>query len=59
MKEQRHQMSIRISKDVHRAARVKALQEGLDLSEAVRRLLALWVAGEVLLDQSPPEEPPS
>lgn len=56
MKEQRHQMSLRISKTVHLAARVKALQEGLDLSEVVRRLLALWVAGKVNIAEPPAED---
>jgi len=58
MKEQKHQMSLRISKAVHLAARVKALQEGIDLSEVVRRLLAMWVAGQVVLDEPAQEELP-
>lgn len=54
MSELRHQMNLRIPKSVHLAARVKALQAGIDLSEVVRRLLQKWVAGEVVIDEPPP-----
>lgn len=46
-----HQMSLRIPKSDHLAARIKALQDGIELSEVVRRLLALWVAGAVVLEK--------
>ena len=49
-----HKLTIRIPKTDHHAARVKAVQEFTQLSEVIRRLLAMWVAGEVLL--KPPNE---
>ena len=50
-----HKLTVRIPKAVHIAVRVKALQEEILLSEVVRRLLQKWVAGEVVLDEPPPE----
>ena len=41
--------TIRLPTDVFREARVKAINEGLSLSEVLRRLLRLWLRGKVTL----------
>lgn len=37
------QLNVKVSEELRRAARVKALQEGRDLAEVVRELLREWV----------------
>lgn len=51
---------IRLPDDVKRAARVKAIQQGTNLSEVIRKLLALYVDGKVpeLEDEVPTPEAP-
>lgn len=44
-----HRTTINISEEVFREARIKALREGVTVSEVVRDLLARWVAGEIEL----------
>ena len=44
-----HQTALRISKELHKAAKVKAAESDVTLSEAMRELLRLWVAGDVEL----------
>lgn len=50
-----HKTTIRLPRSEHTAARIKAVQANIALSEVIRRLLALWVAGKVVLDEPPPE----
>jgi hypothetical protein len=42
-----HRTTINVSESVFQQARIKALREGLTVSEAVRDLLGRWVAGEI------------
>jgi predicted HicB family RNase H-like nuclease len=49
MADSTHQTAIRIPKELHRAAKMKAIQSDVTLSEAIRELLRLWVAGEIEL----------
>ena len=49
MTDSTHQTAIRIPKELHRAARMKAIESDVTLSEAIRELLRLWVAGEIEL----------
>lgn len=42
-----HRTTINVSEPVFRQARVKALREGLTVSEVIREMLARWVAGEI------------
>jgi len=44
-----HKMVVRISRELHKAVKVKAIQSDVTLSAAVRELLRLWVAGDVEL----------
>ena len=44
-----HKMAVRIPRELHKAAKVKAAQSDVTLSESVRELLRLWVAGKVEL----------
>lgn len=55
MTELEHKTTIRIPKELHKKARLKALESDVTFSEAVRELLALWVEGEIQLpeDKSP------
>lgn len=53
-----NKLTVRIPKGDHVAARVKCLRDGVQLSEVVRRLLALWVAGQVMLEEPPPAAGP-
>jgi predicted HicB family RNase H-like nuclease len=53
-----HKMTIRIPKELHKAARMKALELDVTLSEAVREFLRLWVAGDVELLPAQEETPP-
>lgn len=42
--------TVRFPADVLKDARIKAINEGLSLSEVLRRLLRMWVHGSVVLD---------
>ena len=42
-----HRTTINVSEPVFRQARVKALREGLTVSEVIREMLARWVQGEI------------
>ena len=42
-----HRTTINLSEPVYRQARIRALREGVTVSEVVRDLLARWVAGEI------------
>lgn len=42
--------TIRFPADMLREARIKAINEGLSLSEVLRRLLRLWLHGKVTLE---------
>ena len=52
----------RISVDIplwqHRLVRVRAAEDGISISDAVRRLLEPWLRSEVRLSTQPPEEAP-
>jgi antitoxin component of RelBE/YafQ-DinJ toxin-antitoxin module len=51
-----HQTAIRIPKELHKAARMKAIELDVTLSEAIRELLRMWVAGKVELPTETQEE---
>jgi predicted HicB family RNase H-like nuclease len=44
-----NKIAIRIPKDQHKAAKLKALQEDVTLSDVIREFLNRWVAGEIEL----------
>lgn len=44
---QESRMMTRLPNELHKAARIKAIEENEHLSEIVRRLLQAWVAGEI------------
>ena len=44
---QEHKLTVRISETEYRPVRVKAAELGRPVSEIVRGLLAMWVAGRV------------
>jgi len=52
MTDTEHKMAVRIPKELHKAAKVKATESEIALSEVVRRFLAFWVAGEIELPKS-------
>ena len=43
--------------ELWQAARIKALQEGRELADVVRELLARWVAGDMELQDEQPRPP--
>ena len=49
MRELEHKTTIRISKELLKSARMKALQSDVTLSEAIRAFLTMWVADKVEL----------
>ena len=51
-----HKMTIRIDKELHKAAKLKAVESEITLSEIIRDFLRLWVDGE--LDLSKGRKPP-
>ena len=61
MTETYHKTTMRIPQDLHKAARIKAIETNTTLSDVVREFLRLWVAGELELpaqeqDQEETEE---
>ena len=55
-----HKTTIRMPKELHKAARVKVIESDADsLSEVVRELLRLWLAGEIDLPSHIEEEQPN
>ena len=46
---QERKLMVRMTEDLHKAVRVKAAELGRPVSEVVRQLLRLWLAGEVEL----------
>jgi hypothetical protein len=54
---QERQMMIRLPNKLHKAARLKAVDLGLPLSEVVRDLLARWVDGSITLPQPTEAQP--
>lgn len=42
--------TVRFPTDVLREARIKAIHEGLSLSQVLRRLLRLWLRGKIALE---------
>jgi hypothetical protein len=45
-----HRMTINVSERVIQEAKIKALREGVTVSEVIRELLARWVADEIELE---------
>jgi len=45
--EEEHKTTVRLTKELLLAARLKAVGEGVSLSEVIRRFLATWVAGRI------------
>jgi len=41
--------SFEIAKDLWKRAQIKAIQEDMSVSEAIRRLLEKWINGEIKL----------
>ena len=59
MTELDYRTTIRIPKELHKAARLKALELDITFSEAIRELLGMWVQGKIELPTRPKEnEPP-
>jgi len=59
MADSEHKTTIRMPKELHKAARVKAIESDAEsLSEVVRELLKLWIAGEIDLPTRVEEEQP-
>jgi hypothetical protein len=56
MTESHHRTTIRMTKNLHKAARIKALEMDTTLSDVVREFLTLWVAGELELPTQTEEE---
>ena len=50
---QEKKMMTRIDGDLHKAARMKALEDDRTLSEVVRQFIRAWLAGEI---PTPPPE---
>ncbi len=53
MSDSDHKMTLRIPRELHKAARLKAVESDMTLSDAVREFLRLWVAGQVELPPRP------
>jgi len=51
-----HRTVINVPQETFQRARIKALREGTNVSEVIRRLLARWVAGEVRLTEESSRE---
>ena len=51
-------ITLKTDEHFHRQVRVKAAEDGIPVAEVVRRLLALWLAGKVVLDEPPQEDKP-
>ena len=49
-------ITLKTDEAFHRQVRVKAAEDGIPVAEVVRRLLARWLTGEVVLEEPPPEE---
>ena len=48
---QERRMMVRMTEEQHKAVRIKAAELGRPVSEIVRELLAMWVAGKVELPE--------
>jgi hypothetical protein len=48
--------TIRLTKELHLASRIKALRTGVSLTEAITRFLEEWVAGRLELPEPEEEE---
>lgn len=44
-----HKMTVRIPREIHKAAKLKAIEADVTLSEAVRELMRLWADGQIEL----------
>jgi antitoxin component of RelBE/YafQ-DinJ toxin-antitoxin module len=51
MQEERAAINLKVSSLVKTEAQVKALREGVTLTEAIERLLAAWVVGNLELPE--------
>ena len=52
-----HKTTLRISFELFKSARIKAIQENTTLSEVIRRFVRAWVEGIIELpEQEKPEE---
>jgi hypothetical protein len=56
MTEEYHKTTIRMPLDLHKAARIKAIETNTTVSDVVRECLRLWVAGELELPVHPEED---
>ena len=52
-----HKMAIRLPRELHKAARLKAVESDVTLSDVVREFLRLWVEGQIELPKK--EQPPN
>ena len=57
VKEPGHKTTIRMPLSLHKAARIKAIQEDTTLSDVVREFIALWVAGKIEVPSVQEQEP--
>lgn len=51
-------ITLKTDEHFHRQVRVKAAEDGIPVAEVVRRLLALWLTGVIILTDPPPEDKP-
>ncbi len=50
-------LQIRLSAELHRAAKIQAAKTGIPMAEICRQALEKWVAEDELPQQEQPEEP--
>jgi len=56
MTDSEHKMTIRIPRELHKAAKIKAVESEIDLSKVIRELLSLWVVGQIKIPDHPKGE---
>jgi len=49
-------ITVEVTEELHYDVRVRAAQERLSISDAVRLLIEMWLRGEVVLSAPPTEE---
>lgn len=51
-----HKTTLRVPVELHKAARIKAIEQDTNLSAVIREFLRQWVAGDIELDPRSKEE---
>jgi len=57
MNDAEHKTTVRMPLSLHKAARIRAIEEGTTLSDVIRELLRRWVDGEIELSTHEENEP--